>query len=277
MLLTILLVAVGGLTLGALAVLLLVCVGRSRRRMPLDRRSQFVARLRKASPYIAGLTFVLLVNKGLQRQIERFSRAYGVEAGDWFYSVEGAFVPWFQQLFPEVGVLYFSPIYVVGYVVLLVFPLVAYLVADTLRPLRTLLVAYAINYAVAVVCYATVYAYGPRNYGDGSSDAASADAPMLELFPEITVLTAQVNVNTNVFPSLHTALSVTVMALAVSTHDQFPRWTAVAVALGSSIVAATMYLGIHWLIDVVAGVILGLGSVLLARSIVSRIETSRVE
>jgi len=67
-----------------------------------------------------------------------------------------------------------------------------------------------------------------------------------------------------VFPSLHTALSVTVLLVAVSTHDEFPRWTPIAAVLAGSIVVATMFLGIHWVVDVVAGGLLAAGSVAVA-------------
>lgn len=269
-LLATLLAIVIAVTGSALAALLLVCVGRSRLRTLLEDRERFHGRLRAIAPYVGGLALILLVNKGLQGVIERFSDVYGVEATAWFYAVEGDFVSGFQGLFPDGAVLYFSPMYIFGYVVLLVFPLVAYLCLDSLDPLRTTVTAYAINYAVAVLCYASVYAYGPRNYSADTAEAASVSEPLFDIFPDITVLTAQVNTHTNVFPSLHTSLSVTVLLLAVTTHDELPRWTAVAFVLCTSVVAATMYLGIHWLVDVLAGVLLAVGSVYGATALVER-------
>ena len=48
------------------------------------------------------------------------------------------------------------------------------------------------------------------------------------------------------------------------TREQYPRWAPVAVWLSLSVVVATMYLGIHWLTDVVAGFALAFGCVALA-------------
>nr|WP_254714712.1 phosphatase PAP2 family protein [Natranaeroarchaeum aerophilus] len=164
---------------------------------------------------------------------------------------------------------YFSAVYVVGYALLLIGPVLIYLFAERARPLKLLVTAYAINYAVAVVFYASVVAYGPRN-ADRSSDGSSADAPLLELVPDITHLTALWNTNTNVFPSLHTSLSATVFLLAAMTREEFRRWFGLASVLAASIVVATMALGIHWLIDVLAGIVLSLIAVGGAQRIVDR-------
>lgn len=273
MLLIALLLALALVTGLVLAALLYLCVDISQLRRAVDDREWFVERLRAMWPYVGGLVAILVVNKGLQGYIESFSHAYGIEATPLLYAVEGDLVSSFQGLFPDIAVFYFSPMYIVGYVVLLIFPLVAYLFAESLAPLRTLVTAYAINYGIAVVCYAAIVAYGPRNHAADTAGAASVGEPMFDLFPDITVLTSQVNTHTNVFPSLHTALSVTVLLIALRTHDEFPRWTTIAAVVCVSIVFATMYLGIHWFVDVIAGGALATVSVYGARAIVRRAHT----
>ncbi len=264
-----------GLTLACFVVLVPLCIGLDRVRSLLADRGQFRRRLRAIAPYVGGLALVLLLNKGLLVRIEAFSRRYGVTAAEWIYRIEGDFVATVQALLPDWGLYYFGPAYVLGYVVLLTFPFVAYLFAASSRPLKTLVAAYTVNYAVAIVCYATVIAYGPRNYHripGADPDAARVEEPLLDSFREVTQLTARVNVETNVFPSLHAALSVTVLLVAVSTHEEFPRWTPVAAALTASILVSTMYLGTHWATDVVAGVALAVGSVAVAGRIVDRFD-----
>ncbi|MFC5277192.1 phosphatase PAP2 family protein [Halorubrum rubrum] len=273
MLFAVLAALVAGITLACFALLLPACVGLDRVRSVVADRDRLRRRLRVAAPYVGGLAVVLLLNKGLLDRIEAFSRRHGLRPTEWFYAVEGDFVATLQATLPDWGLYYFGPMYVFGYVVVLVFPFVAYLFASNPRPLKTLVAAYAVNYAVAIVCYGAVLAYGPRNYHrlpGADPDAARVEAPLLEAFPEVTRLTARVNVETNVFPSLHTALSVTVLLVAVSTHEEFPRWTPVAGLLAGSIVVATMYLGTHWATDVIAGAALAAGSVAVARRIVSR-------
>jgi membrane-associated phospholipid phosphatase len=262
---------VGAATLAAFAVLLPVCVGRDRIREIISDRDQLRERAAGIAPYVGGLALVLAVNKGLLRRLEAFSFEYGFRATTVIYAIEGDLVAAIQDAIPRAAVYYFGPIYVVGYVVLLSFPLVAYAFARNLRPLKRLIAAYAVNYAFAIACYAGVVAYGPRSYRDvpgADQSAASVEPLLLDWFRGVTRLTARVNVETNVFPSLHTALSVTVLLAAVSTHEEFPQWTPVAAFLTGSIVVATMFLGIHWATDVVAGAVLAAGSVAAANRIV---------
>ena len=270
LLLTLALVAVVFVvTATLLAALFVFCVDQERRRRRRHDPNFFRDRLRGIAPFVAVLAAILVVNKGLQTYIVEISYRYGVDPTSLFYAVEGNTVAGIQGAFPDWATLYFSGMYVFGYAALLTFPVIAYLFASSMRPIKTLVASYGINYAVAVVCYAAVRAYGPRTYHERSESAATVSHGLVELFPDIVYLTSVVNSQTNVFPSLHTSLSVTVFAVAVMTHAEFPRWTPIAFVLATSIVLATLALGIHWLIDVGAGVALAIGSVSIARRIVA--------
>ena len=272
----VLLVAGGALV--SFAVLVPYCVGRDRIGAVLKSRDRRLRRLRAVAPYLGGLALVLLVNKGLLRRLETLSRTYGVRATLWFYELEGDAVATVQSAIPEWGVYVFGPVYVLGYVVVLSLPLVAYVFATNARAVKTLVTAYAVEYLAAIVCYTAVFAYGPRNYHrlpGADPTAAQVEAPLLEAFRSITRLTARVNVETNVFPSMHAALSITVFLVAVSTHDEFPRWTGVASVLVASILLSTLYLGVHWVTDLVAGGVLAVGGVVVADRIVSRGDRAR--
>jgi len=242
-------------TVAGLCGVVWLCVGAEQRRKIREQKGWARSRGREVAPYMAVLVAVLLVNKGLQGPIEHISQQYGIEATYLLYAIEGHTVVWFQELIPGILRAYFVAVYTVGYAVLLVAPAVIYFFGQTVRPIRRLLVAYATNYAVAVPLYAAVVAYGPRN-AERAGGSTSADATLLEFLPDISAITVHINSNTNVFPSLHASLSVTVLLLAVTTRTEFPRWTVLAAVLGGSIVLSTMALGIHWLTDVVAGIVL---------------------
>lgn len=243
--------------------LLVSCVGRHRITQIWANRGAFNTRISEIIPYLGGITAVLIINKGLQDAAARFGRTYGFDATELFYSIEGDFVAWFQSLFPEVADLYFGTIYVFGYAILLTFPLIAYLFAKTTKPYKITVTAYAVNYLIAIVIYTVVLAYGPRVY------SAEVSHGLLELFPEITGLLALANSAENVFPSLHTSMAMTVLLVAWQTHSEFPQWTPIAAFLSLNIVASTMALGIHWLVDVVAGVLLAWVSITVANHYVS--------
>ena len=198
-------------------------------------------RLRSAAPAIVGVDLSWLV---------------GVNITGLIYAIEGRFVAHLQSIATPQLTAYFSFVYVYGYAFILTFPLLAYLALSDQRPLRETALAYVVNYGVGLVCYVVFIAYGPRNLLSGEVDSL-----LYVWWPQSQLLTAQVNSNTNVFPSLHSSLAVTVAVLAYRTRSTYPRWFPVAVLLAASVAVSTMYLGIHWLTDVVVGAALGVASV----------------
>ena len=214
-------------------------------------------RLREAAPYLAGLGVVLLANSVLRDRIQRLSFAIGISIGSIIEGIEGGFVGTVQSLQTPLATTYFSYVYIYGYVFLLVFALLAYLALDDQVTFRRLVTAYGLNYLFGIILYTLFVAYGPRNVG-------VAESLLYDSSPAFQFLTSEVNTSTNVFPSLHTSLSTTVGTFAVRTRDQYPGWTILAGGLAVSVILSTMYLGIHWATDVVAGALLGWGCVALA-------------
>jgi len=218
------------------------------------------ARLWEIRRALAGLVAVLIASAIGRSSLQTVSELFGLQLTWAIYALEGDFVAWVQATFgsPELT-LYFSSVYVYGYVFLLTFPFLAYLALPRTTTVKRLVVAYALNYAIGLALYTVVFAYGPRN--------VMPDLVTSLLFthnPEFMALTGEINEPTNVFPSLHTSLSVTVGTFAVLTRREYPLWTPIATWLATSVVIATMYLGIHWITDVIAGTALALGAVFLS-------------
>lgn len=225
-------------------------------------RTDLKGRLLTNLPGLSLLVGVLLINNVLRRIGPDVSWIIGWEVTGLIYGTEGEFVVWLQSFSTPQLTIFFSYVYIYGYVFLLVFPLLAYLALENSRPLRMTLLAFAINYWIGLVCYLLIIAYGPRNI------LPDIIEPLLySTFPEYQHLTRQVNRNTNVFPSLHTALAMTVAFIAYRTREEYPCWAPLAIVLAICIAVSTMYLGIHWAMDVVAGVVLAAISVVLAERI----------
>ncbi|WP_096394153.1 phosphatase PAP2 family protein [Halorubrum trapanicum] len=213
---------------------------------------------------VALVCVVLLASAVGRPALLDVSRLFGIQATALIYGLEGGFVAWVQATFASPPLTaYFSRVYVYGYAFLLAFPVIAYLALPRTTPVRRLLVAYALNYGVGLVLYTLVFAHGPRNV------IPDMVTPLLFTNqPDVILLASEVNEASNVFPSLHTSLSVTVGTFAILTREEYPLWTLIAVPLSLSVVIATMYLGIHWLTDVVAGFALAFGCVALAHRFV---------
>ncbi len=228
-------------------------------------RREYRDRLKSAAPITGILAISLLFNSVAREIVPDLSWMIGWEVTEAFYDIEGGFVLWVQSYATPVATTYFSFIYIYGYVFLLVFPVVAYFALSDTRPLRELLTAYTLNYTLGLLCYVLVIAYGPRNMIPDL-----AEALLYETYPQYQHLTRQVNRNTNVFPSLHTSLSATVAMFAYRTRDVYPKWMLAAIFLAISVAISTMYLAIHWTIDVLAGIVLAYVSITLAERFVGR-------
>ncbi|WP_247000593.1 phosphatase PAP2 family protein [Halosolutus gelatinilyticus] len=225
-------------------------------------------RLRDCALPIGALIVVLALRWSTQdvfRRLER--RVFGNNITQYLFELDESLffgehpVTLIQSLQSETLTTFFVFIYIYGYAFLLLFPLVAYFSLPEMDDLSNLLLAYATNYAIGLVCYVLFVSFGPRNY-----DPLLFEGLLYDNFPASSFLTNTVNQYTNVFPSLHTSLSMTVFFLAWTTRDRYPPWTPIAGFLAIAISVSTMYLGIHWFADVVAGIALALVSVYVGQN-----------
>lgn len=243
---------------------LVVCVGPAQLRTFGANPESLGSRVRAVSPYAVLLAAVFGARMAFREQFWALSEAIGYRMTGVFYAIEGDLAAQVQTLIPDIAAPYFASVYMFGYALVVVGPLILYLFADSLRHLKTILLAYSINYAVATVLYTLVIARGPR------IASSSTQGIIQEFFPYFTLLTGQVNSPKNVFPSLHTSLAVTVLIVAVLTRKEFPRWLSLTAVLTTSIVVSTVYLGIHWLLDLAAGFCLAVASIWLAQQLLDR-------
>lgn len=211
-------------------------------------RGEFRDRAMMAIPFLGLLGLALGFNSQFRTVAHDISWSIGFRITPLIVRIEGYSVARLQHFFGGEAAWFFSFVYVYGYVFLLVFPLLAYFLLDRLDTFKSLTIAYAANYLIGFVCYVLFVAFGPRN-----TIPELVGEPLYTTYPHLQLLTSQVNEYTNVFPSLHSSLSATVMYFAWRTREVYPRWTVIAWIVGTSVIIATMYLGIHWIVDVIAG------------------------
>lgn len=223
--------------------------------------TQLRSRLQITGPVLVVLGVALLINR-MMRQSEEDGILRMTSA---IRNLEGEFILIFQDFETARLTAYFSFVYVYGYAYMLIFPAVAYFVLSNTRMFRRLLTAYTLNYLIGLSVYLLIAAYGPRQFfGD------EMNTVLYDFGPEYQHVTQEVNRNTNVFPSLHTSLAATVGIFAFYTRSEYPYWFVVALILSISVIISTMYLGIHWAIDVVAGLALAAFCVWASDQLVGR-------
>lgn len=208
----------------------------------------------------AVLVGILLLNSYARDHAYVISQQYGFRVTGVVSRYEEPVIMFIQDLAFEELTMYFSYIYVYGYAALLIFPVIAYFVLRDTDYLGRLLTSYALNYSIGLVFYVTILLYGPRNVW--------TDIVTLYNFqPEMQYITREVNDNTNLFPSLHTSLSTTVILFAYKTRDNYKYWFFIATIIGTSVILSTVYLGIHWAVDIIGGIILGVSCFVVGSSL----------
>jgi len=258
-------IVVGAVVATSLVVTLAFCVDHGAPRELIQRLDDVAIDL---APYFVLVGGVMLVHRLTHGASVKISKSLHWNITDSIFGIEGAFVAQLQAITPKALVPVFSGFYMFGFTYVVATPVVLYLLVSSIRPLKELLVAYSLNNAIGALLYTLFIAYGPRIRLDGRIDGL-----LYEWFPQTQQLTSAVSANTNVFPSLHTSLSVVVLLFAWRQRHSQPRWFGIASVVTPGIVMSTMVLGIHWLTDVVAGIVLAYGSVVAAGRIVPVVDT----
>jgi membrane-associated phospholipid phosphatase len=80
----------------------------------------------------------------------------------------------------------------------------------------------------------------------------------------------RLDLGANCFPSMHTSVAFAILLLGLRERSALFRWLMAIYA--SSIIFSTVYMEIHWLVDVAAGLVLGAASVKLADRLLARFE-----
>lgn len=124
--------------------------------------------------------------------------------------------------------------------------------------------AYGINYLAVLPFYLLFPVTEPWSCA-GSGVVALTD---LHLSPALQAVVRPMSGIDNCFPSYHTSLMVSLMAIALRYGPRPLAWfTSVA---GVLVVLSTVYLGFHWFVDVAAGIAWGLAVVPIGRRIAQR-------
>ncbi len=126
----------------------------------------------------------------------------------------------------------------------------------TVRPFRVFSLAVLIDYAVSLPFFVLFPVPERWAYSESSAMLLSDkwSSQLIEAVRPISGLD-------NCFPSFHVSLTV-VLILVALLYRLRVRWS--VLALGTTVILSTFVLGIHWIADIVAGLAVGVLSVMLA-------------
>jgi len=238
-------------------VIVLIWIGARRNPlMALVEIGRELLRSYKFTLVVIGMFSVLALNK-YELQIENkmhLSSNYTA----FVFGIEGHFVRDLQQLFYAP---WLTPVIVFFYIFMLQSVLAASLGVYLLDKNRVMLYATCytimITYAVAI----PFYLYFPVNEV-WSYLPAGVRFTMLDVFPKFEQEYRPLSGLNNCFPSLHTAISVSMALLAFRSGNR--RWMVISTISAVTIVFGIFYLGIHWLTDMLGGTLLAVISTTVA-------------
>jgi membrane-associated phospholipid phosphatase len=170
--------------------------------------------------------------------------------------IEDGFVYWISQHWTTPLVYFFVFIYIGLYPFLLWFTLLYFIFVDEKKAMKTFAYSLVGIYAIALPFYLFVPVLNVYNYY-GSPSALNTVIPTIEHFFYTTTTT------NNCFPSLHVALSLLlVKTVSLTTNKRFIYLTYFSAIC---VICSVIYLAIHWITDVIGGILLALGVFFLVR------------
>ncbi|MEZ5335086.1 MAG: phosphatase PAP2 family protein [Methanolobus sp.] len=213
---------------------------------------------RQILPYLALVSFIYILVKSQGIIVNVFDISPDYALAKYILDIEGNSVSMFQSFTNPLLTYASSFIYIFGFSFLLIFTFVVLVFTKQIRALQEYAIAVAIIYVVAF----PFYIFTPVKV---TGYTLSNVIPLLyDLSPVIHDGLRTVDpFFDNCFPSLHAALSVLAM-LFIIFRTNLLGFKIVAVLITLAIQFTIFYLGIHWIIDFVAGIILAVISFYIA-------------
>ncbi|MGG1515807.1 phosphatase PAP2 family protein [Paenibacillus oryzisoli] len=221
------------------------------RKNPLSIAGSFVQEIFTSRKYLfhfVALLTILFFNK-LEMTFEKRMH-YRADFTKSIYSIEGNFVANIQHFFHNDILTYVSSyFYVVVFPSVMIGSIAIYTYKKNYKLFYAVCYALMFNYMIAI----PFYLFFPVN--EVWSFHPNVNLLILDAFPTFEQDYRPLSGLDNCFPSLHTSISVSMAVIAVRSKNTF--WKIFVPATAAFIIFTIFYLGIHWLSDMCAGVILG--------------------
>ncbi|MBP1996765.1 phosphatase PAP2 family protein [Paenibacillus eucommiae] len=226
----------------------------SLRKNPFYAAGSFVQEIftsRKFLFHFIGVIGILFINK-LELSIEKSMRPRHDFTSS-IYKIEGDFSASIQHFFHNDTLTYVATFfYVVVFPALMIASILIYTYQKNYKLFYALCYAIMFNYIVAI----PFYLFFPVN--EVWSFRPNVSLLINDVFPSFETEYRPLSGLDNCFPSLHTSISVTLAVLAFHSRNKF--WQIFVPCSAAFIIFTIFYLGIHWLTDMCAGVLLGVAA-----------------
>jgi len=216
-------------------------------------------------PYILIIIGVVIIHLIEVNFIDPHTTAWvGVDFAEAIQSIEGDAVVWFSQHWTPVLVYFFVLMYIAVYPFTLWFSILYFLLVNEKRAMKNLAYGLLLIYAVALPFYlfipiTNVYVY------------SNIDSALETAIPTVERFFYSMTTQNNCLPSLHVAMAILVAwSVRLTGNKKFTYFAYVSMI---SVIIAVIYLAIHWITDVICGMLLASAVILILRHFIKEEET----
>ena len=207
--------------------------------------------------YLLIIVLVVIVHLLEVNLIDPFTTSYvGQNLTSVIQSLEDGIVHGISQYSTPVLTYFFVFIYIILYPFTLWFTVLYFMLADKQKAMKTFALSFAFIYVIALPFYLFVPITNVSTYY-GMTLSLNSVLPGIEQFFYATTT------SNNCFPSLHVAMTLLV-AQTVSLTDN-KRYKYFAYFCAICVIISVIYLGIHWITDVLGGILLSFGAFYLVK------------
>lgn len=223
-------------------------------------------RLSSFFPYFSCAFLVVVLDKIEIKYGESLAPRFGWEYTSLIHSIEGDVVVKIQNWGTDVHLTHFLAfMYFVVFTFMLYFSLTFYFFCGEEKHARRIALAYLLNYLFVLPFYLFFPVTETWRAYEFLDAPQKMQALLFNFNKDILQSVTTFSALNNCFPSMHTSLSATIAL--ISLHSKNKRYTLFCWISAFLIIFSTIYLGIHWISDVVAGVILAIIVYLLCNRI----------
>ena len=178
-----------------------------------------------------------------------FTNLVGIDFANNLQIIEDGIVHWFSQNWTPALVYFFVVIYIIVYPFTLWFSPLYFIVSDKKKAMKTLAYGLLLIYLTSLPFYIFMPVTNVYTFYNTES-ALNTVVPTVERFFYTTTT------HNNCFPSLHVAVTILVARSVALTGNK--RYTYFAYFCAISVIISVIYLAIHWITDVIGGIVLAL-------------------
>ena len=213
--------------------------------------------IKKHFPYILIISVVVIIHMLEVNIIDPIVTEWvGYDYANTIQSIEGDIVFWFSQHWTPVLLYFFVIMYIAVYPFTLWFAPTYFLITDQKKAMKSLAYGLLLIYLIALPFFLFVPITNVYTF-HGANSALETVLPSVESFFYSTTT------NNNCLPSLHTAMTILVAYSVSLTGNK--KFTYFAYFCTISVIISVIYLSIHWISDVICGVLLAVGVIFILK------------